>query len=44
MTTADRTDVTRLAPTPLYNTEEDAEAAARHLNLVLGRLTRQARL
>ena len=37
-------DVIRLSPTPLYNTEEDVEAAARFLDVVLGRLTRQARL
>ena len=37
-------DVIRLAPTPLFNTEEDVEAAVRLLNLVLGRLVRQARL
>ena len=37
-------DVIRLAPTPLYNTEEDVEAAARHLDVALGRLVRQARL
>jgi kynureninase len=28
-------DVIRLAPTPLYNTEEDVEAAARYLDVVL---------
>jgi kynureninase len=31
-------DVIRLAPTPLYNTEEDVEAAARCLNDILGNL------
>ena len=28
-------DVIRLAPTPLYNTEEDVEAAAKCLDVVL---------
>lgn len=28
-------DVIRLAPTPLYNTEEDVEAAARYLEVIL---------
>jgi len=37
-------DVIRLAPAPLYNTEEDVEAAVRYLNVVLGRLIRRARL
>jgi kynureninase len=31
-------DVIRLAPTPLYNTEEDVEAAAKYLDVVLARL------
>jgi len=31
-------DVIRLAPTPLYNTEEDVEAAAKYLEIVLARL------
>lgn len=31
-------DVIRLAPTPLYNTEEDVETAARYLDVVLARL------
>src|SRR5882757_473911 len=31
-------DVIRLAPTPLYNTEEDVEAAAKYLEIVLANL------
>lgn len=31
-------DVIRLAPTPLYNTEEDVEATAKYLNVILARL------
>jgi len=31
-------DVIRLAPTPLYNTEEDVEAAAKYLDVVLTRV------
>jgi hypothetical protein len=31
-------DVIRLAPTPLYNTQADVEAAAKYLDLVLARL------
>lgn len=31
-------DVIRLAPTPLYNTEEEVETAVRYLDIVLARL------
>lgn len=31
-------DVIRLAPAPLYNTEEDVEAGAKYLDIVLARL------
>jgi len=31
-------DVIRLSPAPLYNTEEDVEAAAKYLDIVLARL------
>ena len=37
-------DVIRLAPIPLYNTEEDVEAAAGYLNVVLSRVVPRARL
>jgi len=32
-------DVIRFTPMPLYNTEEEVEAAARHLDIVLARLS-----